>query len=118
MDSLIDFHYKGIKCDNPECNWADWSVKQEDYEQWIDRPCPICGQNLLTKECHERTNKILEELKNLNNLLNLILPEDIKEKAKNDPNMMEIKYKVEADGTSSGEILSSRQFKRHVDIKV
>lgn len=39
----------GIKCDNPECDFADFTVTMEDYEQWVNRPCPKCGANLLTE---------------------------------------------------------------------
>lgn len=41
----------GIKCDNqPICTWQDESVKVVDYDKWMNRPCPICGSNLLTPE--------------------------------------------------------------------
>lgn len=37
---------KGIKCDNPECDFKDMSVNFEDYKNWVNRPCPKCGTNL------------------------------------------------------------------------
>jgi len=45
----IDLKIKGIKCDNPDCDFKDDSVVFEDYKVWLDRPCPKCGANLLTE---------------------------------------------------------------------
>mgnify|MGYP001035874038 FL=1 len=39
---------KGLKCDNPECNYKDMSIEIEDYEKYINYPCPKCGAPLLT----------------------------------------------------------------------
>lgn len=46
----IESNVHGIKCDTPECDFRDESVRAEDYEQWIDAPCPKCGASLLTPE--------------------------------------------------------------------
>lgn len=51
MNELIEI--SGIKCDNPQCSYHNESVKLEEYPQWIDKPCPICGENLLTKENYD-----------------------------------------------------------------
>lgn len=39
-----------MKCDNEDCNFKDEYIKSIDYEKWIDKPCPKCSENLLTKE--------------------------------------------------------------------
>ena len=39
---------KGIKCDAAGCGWRDDSVTSETLEDWRNRPCPMCGSNLLT----------------------------------------------------------------------
>jgi len=36
----------GIKCDF--CTWKDTTVSIVDMEIWINKPCPECGNNLLT----------------------------------------------------------------------
>ena len=41
--------FRGIKCDNTECDFIDMSVKYEDYNEWLNKPCPDCGANLLTE---------------------------------------------------------------------
>ena len=41
---------RGLKCDNPECGWQDLDIPMDDYEKWLDVPCPLCGWPVLTKE--------------------------------------------------------------------
>jgi len=40
---------KGIKCDTVLCDYVDMEVPFTDYPQWLNRPCPKCGANLLTQ---------------------------------------------------------------------
>ncbi len=40
----------GLVCDNPECDWEDKNITFENLEEWLNKPCPKCGQNLLTEE--------------------------------------------------------------------
>ncbi len=54
----MELEISGIKCDTPHCNYRDDSVKFEDYNKWINRPCPICARNLLTQQDYERCNKM------------------------------------------------------------
>lgn len=37
-----------IKCDF--CDFSDMSVPIWEFSKWLDKPCPQCGKNLLTKE--------------------------------------------------------------------
>jgi len=50
----------GIKCDNKECDFKDMSVLFEDYDKWLNRPCPKCGCNLLTEQDYEVTKTLVE----------------------------------------------------------
>lgn len=58
--------FTGIKCDNITCTYSDPHVKQADYPQWVNRPCPYCGQNLLTKFDYNLTRIITGTAKALN----------------------------------------------------
>ena len=58
----------GIKCDNPDCGWRDDTVTYDDYERWLNAPCPKCGENLLTKEDYDNIIGILETIKYVNSL--------------------------------------------------
>jgi len=39
----------GIKCDKPLCDYRDDDVAFEEYGEWVNKPCPKCQSNLLTK---------------------------------------------------------------------
>ena len=79
----IEFIGGGIVCDNPACDYEDNTVLVEDYKNWINKPCPKCGENLLTEQDlidHNffiQVNNLLNEL--LTNLLNELSPEQIQE---------------------------------------
>lgn len=44
---MSEYIINGIKCDS--CDWDDMSVRYENYKEWLNRPCPECGANLLTR---------------------------------------------------------------------
>lgn len=48
QDAMI-IKYKGIKCDNPECDYQDSEVSANDYIKYVNKPCPKCGSILLTE---------------------------------------------------------------------
>lgn len=57
---------KGIKCDNPSCSFRDDSVMYEDYPKWLNKPCPICGHNLLTEKDYKACKAMVNMAKFLN----------------------------------------------------
>lgn len=52
MSKPIELKTKGIKCD--ACDYKDMSVKREDYDLWLNKPCPACGANLLTEADYDK----------------------------------------------------------------
>ena len=34
---------KGLKCDNPNCDYVYPDIPREKYESYIGYPCPKCG---------------------------------------------------------------------------
>lgn len=48
----MELNISGIKCDTHHCNYRDDDVKFEEYPSWVDRPCPLCGANLLTQKSY------------------------------------------------------------------
>lgn len=48
-NKTININIYGIKCDTPGCGYVDKEVKFEDYKKYINKPCPICGGNLLKR---------------------------------------------------------------------
>lgn len=59
----MELEISGIKCDTKHCNYRDDSVKFEDYPNWIDNPCPVCGGNLLTQKDYDRCIKMKKTIK-------------------------------------------------------
>ena len=61
---------KGIKCDNPNCDYFNPDVESKTYKQdWLNKPCPKCGENLLT----EKDYKTIKKMKVVFFILNIIL---------------------------------------------
>lgn len=68
MKNALEMKIGGIKCDNDDCDFVDMSVKVEDYDKWLNKPCPKCGENLLTEDDYKNTQLILEIVKLTNNI--------------------------------------------------
>lgn len=53
----------GIQCDNTACNFTDMSVKVQDYDKWLNKPCPKCSSNLLTQSDYDKVQQMLKNAK-------------------------------------------------------
>lgn len=53
MGDNLRVQIRGIKCDNPNCDFSDMTVKYEDYDKWLNKPCPKCGHNLLKQRDYD-----------------------------------------------------------------
>jgi hypothetical protein len=62
MNSMLNI--SGLKCDS--CDYSDPSVKLEDYEKSIGKPCPKCGESLLTQEDYDGVMQIVQAVEMLN----------------------------------------------------
>lgn len=54
---------EGIKCDNVSCDYEDNTVTLDQYKDYLNKPCPKCGSNLLTEQDMRAVN-ILVKLAN------------------------------------------------------
>lgn len=59
MEQNVEVKAWGLKCDNPKCDWIDNTVTVEAYPQWINKPCPKCGENVLTEEDYRNSEMLL-----------------------------------------------------------
>jgi len=59
MKKNVEISGGGIKCDNPNCDYVDESVRITEYDQWLNKPCPKCGENLLTQEDYDKVQIML-----------------------------------------------------------
>ena len=58
----------GLKCDNPDCDWSDDTVPFNEYEKSINKPCPKCGENILTQEDYDSVMQIKQAMEIMANL--------------------------------------------------
>jgi hypothetical protein len=72
QDNKVTLIGSGIKCDH--CTYRDDSVLSSDYINWLNKPCPECGENLLTEADFnsflvlEQAVKMVNEMPELNNI--------------------------------------------------
>ena len=71
MNSL-KINIGGIKCDNKECDFTEMSVLFEDYDKWLNKPCPKCGCNLLTQQDFDTTKTLMD----ITRMINEVIEED------------------------------------------
>lgn len=93
MEKLKAIIY-GIKCDGVFCDYSDMTVNVEDYPNWLNKPCPKCGENLLTEEDYNNVQKILDVADMVNSL----------ELPKADINDETVVMSIKLDGTGNMEI--------------
>lgn len=46
----IEVTQSGLQCDNPGCDWKDENITFDNCADWRNKPCPKCGENVLTDE--------------------------------------------------------------------
>jgi hypothetical protein len=68
LDKAVNFNVMGIKCDNPDCDFADMTVPFEDYKNWVNKPCPQCGCNLLTQADYDNTMMLFNVVEQMNKI--------------------------------------------------
>ena len=88
MKNALEINISGIVCDNPNCDFTDPNVKVEDYDKWLNKPCPKCGENLLTDDDYRNVQFLLA----MEKLANKIYP-----KIEDDENI--IKATINTDGS-------------------
>jgi len=48
-EERVGVKISGLTCDNTACDYQN-DVPFEEYENWLNKPCPKCGENLLTQD--------------------------------------------------------------------
>lgn len=76
-NDVVRFIGGGIKCDNHDCDFADETVRVEDYKDWLNKPCPKCGCNLLTQADYDNVQMLLSLVNMVNK--NFSLSEEIQD---------------------------------------
>jgi hypothetical protein len=68
----VEMFESGLKCDSPLCDWSDMTITFDSYKDWINRPCPKCGESVLTQGDFENA----EQLRLMYEFLNSMPAED------------------------------------------
>lgn len=68
MEDAIKMQVAGLKCDNPNCDYIDMSIRLEDYEKYLNAKCPKCGSILLTESDFNNVQAMIEIAKVTNGL--------------------------------------------------
>lgn len=87
---MAELNIHGIECDNTECDYEDPTANLEDYENWLNKPCPLCGSNLLTEDDMDAIRLIMSLVSMSNAFVDTLSEE---EKAKT------VSFRFEMDGT-------------------
>lgn len=93
----VSLNISGLSCDNQECDYQN-DAKFEEFKDWLDKPCPKCGEVLLTEQDYENTLMIVEMAKMFNNMSEELfekMTDGMKDKV-NEENILE-KYGIPSD---------------------
>ncbi len=71
----IEYEDTGLKCDNPNCDWTDTTISLNELSNYINKPCPKCGENVLTEEDYNNAMA----LEGMINVINSMTPEELAE---------------------------------------
>jgi hypothetical protein len=64
----IEVERNGLQCDNPNCDWKDEQINFDNFKDYLNTPCPKCGENVLTETDYENTLKFYEQIDFINSL--------------------------------------------------
>jgi len=81
----MELNIKGIKCDNRMCdyeelegNWGNTSEEiTETSNNYLNKPCPKCGEPLLTQEDYDAVINLLETIPIYTKLENLLYGDSV-----------------------------------------
>lgn len=64
----IEHQGGGIVCDNPKCDYEDTTVTDDNYHEYVNKPCPKCGENLLTEEDYQTAKNLIAVIDAINSM--------------------------------------------------
>lgn len=70
-ENNAQLNISGLKCDN--CDYEDMSIPLEDYEKYIEKPCPKCGHSLLTQADYDQVMAMVQSVE----IMNMFSPEEL-----------------------------------------
>lgn len=58
----------GLKCDNASCDWKDEAITSDIMADYINFPCPNCGENILTQGDYNNYMTVINIIKQVENM--------------------------------------------------
>lgn len=68
MAKALEMNIRGLKCDAKGCNYINTEIPADEYDSWLNKPCPLCGANLLTEEDLIATKFLMQMVKLTNSI--------------------------------------------------
>lgn len=66
----MEINITGLKCDN--CAYRDDAVPFSAYKESVNKPCPECGENLLTEKDYNNCLKLYARVEMANKIYNVL----------------------------------------------
>lgn len=79
---MVTHEIKGIKCDAAGCDYIDTEARLDDYSQYLNKPCPKCGANLLTQADLDTTLALVATCRAINSIFAGSITPEMREAAR------------------------------------
>lgn len=58
---ILEYQESGIICDNIKCDYesSEKVITHKEMSSWVNKPCPKCGDNLLTMKDYNHHKKLI-----------------------------------------------------------
>lgn len=66
----MELTISGLKCDY--CDYRDESVQFSEYQESINKPCPECGQSLLTEKEYNNCLAMYKRVEHFKKAINIL----------------------------------------------
>ena len=71
----VEVNVKTMKCDAPTCDYITSDVSNDTIGDYLHKPCPLCGESLLTDEDYEKFKSYIKLQDNFNKVAGKIMDE-------------------------------------------
>jgi len=93
----IEIQTHGLICDNPKCDWKDESISFDKFIDYVNAPCPQCGENVLTDNDYQNVVTLFEQIDRVNQFSS----EEFKDMTKVGDNDPQVKITLNTHGKIS-----------------
>lgn len=104
-NTMIQAEIFGIQCDATACDYRDDNVKREEYPDYLNKPCPKCGESLLTPEDY----RMMQVIENAAKMVEQMSPEMLEKVSQEmnaflSPEQLEQLKQIEESGATNAHV--------------